>query len=116
MMGVGKSTIGKAVSKRLSMEFIDIDKIIEKKLKLSVQKIFERKGEVFFREFEEKVAREEIKKKNRVISLGGGAFMNAKIRDCIILHGKSFLFKFNNFIGNVFFYFFFWRWKIKFTQ
>ena len=90
MMGVGKSTIGKAVSKGLSMQFIDIDKIIEKKLKLTVQKIFEKKGERFFREIEEKVTLEEIKKKNRIISLGGGAFMNAKIRNCVILNTKSF--------------------------
>jgi shikimate kinase len=90
MMGVGKSTIGKAVSKQLSMQFIDIDKVIEKKLNLTVQKIFEKKGEVFFREFEEKVTLEEIEKKNSVISLGGGAFMNPKIRDYIILHTKSF--------------------------
>ena len=90
MMGVGKSTIGKAVSKGLSMQFIDIDKIIEKKLKLTIQKIFEKKGERFFREIEEKVTLEEIKKKNRIISLGGGAFMNAKIRSCVILNTKSF--------------------------
>mgnify|MGYP006132758737 FL=1 len=90
MMGVGKSTIGKAVSKELSMQFVDIDKIIEKKLKLTVQKIFEKKGEPFFREIEEKVTLEEINKKNRIISLGGGAFMNAKIRDCVILNTKSF--------------------------
>ena len=90
MMGVGKSTIGKAVSKQLSMQFIDIDKIIEKKLKLTVQKIFEKKGEDFFRKFEEKVTLEEIKRKNSVISLGGGAFMNTKIRDYVILYTKSF--------------------------
>ena len=90
MMGVGKSTIGKAVSKALSMEFVDIDKIIEKSLKLTIQKIFASKGETFFREIEEKVTLEEIKKKNRIISLGGGAFMNAKIRDCVILNTKSF--------------------------
>ena len=90
MMGVGKSTIGKAISKELSMQFIDIDIIIEKKLKLTVQKIFKEKGEPFFREFEEKVTFEEIKKKNRIISLGGGAFMNAKIRNYIILNTKSF--------------------------
>tara|TARA_B110000285_G_C14764223_1_gene440956 strand:+ start:55 stop:537 length:483 start_codon:yes stop_codon:yes gene_type:complete len=90
MMGVGKSTIGKAISKQLSMQFIDIDSIIEKKLKLTVQKIFEKHGEVFFREFEEKVTLEEIKKENKVISLGGGAFMNKKIRDYVILHTKSF--------------------------
>ncbi len=90
MMGVGKSTIGRAISKQLSMQFIDIDKIIEKKLNLTVQKIFEKKGEAFFREFEEKITLEEVKKKNKVISLGGGAFMNAKIRDCVILDTKSF--------------------------
>ena len=40
MMGVGKTTIGKAVSKRLLMEFIDIDRIIEKNLNLSIQIFF----------------------------------------------------------------------------
>mgnify|MGYP001179076267 CR=1 FL=1 len=90
MMGVGKSTIGRAISKQLSMQFVDIDKIIEKKLNLTVQKIFEKKGEAFFREFEEKVTLEEVKKKNRIISLGGGAFMNSKIRDCVTLYSKSF--------------------------
>jgi len=90
MMGVGKSTIGKAISREISMQFIDIDKIIEKKLKLTIQEIFEKKGEAFFREFEEKVTLEEIKKKNNVISLGGGAFMNRKIRDCVISDTKSF--------------------------
>jgi len=90
MMGVGKSTIGKALSKHLSIEFIDIDSVIENKLNLSIQEIFEQKGESFFRKLEEKVALEEMKKKNKVISLGGGAFMNKKIRDYIISHTKSF--------------------------
>ena len=90
MMGVGKSTIGMAVSKQLSMRFIDIDQIIEKKLKLTVKKIFEKKGETFFRKFEERITLQEIKKKNRVISLGGGAFLNSKIRECAILYTKSF--------------------------
>jgi len=90
MMGVGKSTIGKAVSKELSVQFVDIDKIIVKKLKLTIKQIFEKKGEPFFREFEERITLEEIKKKNRIISLGGGAFMNAKIRDYVILNTKSF--------------------------
>jgi len=90
MMGVGKTTIGKAISTKLSLQFVDIDKIIEKKLKLTIQKIFKKKGEAFFREFEEKVTLEEVEKKNRVISLGGGAFMNTKIRDYVILNTKSF--------------------------
>ena len=89
-MGVGKSTIGKALSKHLSIEFIDIDNVIENKQNLTIQKIFEQKGESFFRKLEEKVALEEMRKKNKVISLGGGAFMNKKIRDYVISYTKSF--------------------------
>jgi len=63
MMGVGKSTIGKAVSKGLSMQFIDIDKIIEKKLKLTVQKIFEKKGERFLGKLRKKLHLRKLKKK-----------------------------------------------------
>ena len=90
MMGVGKSTVAKALSKRLSLEFIDIDKVIEKKLNLTVQKIFELKGEAFFRKFEERVTLEEIKKNKKIISLGGGALMNTKIKDYVISNTVSF--------------------------
>ena len=90
MMGVGKSTIGKAVSKHLSMDFVDIDKIIEKKQELTIQKIFEQNGESFFRKLEEKITLEELKKNNQVISLGGGAFMNSKIRNHVISNTKCF--------------------------
>jgi len=90
MMGVGKSTVGRGVSKRLLMGFSDIDKIIENKLKMTIQKIFEKKGEVFFRKIEEKITLEEMKKKNTVISLGGGAFMNSQIKKYVMLNSKSF--------------------------
>ena len=63
MMGVGKSTLGKALSKKLLMQFSDIDKIIENKLKMSIQNIFNNKGESFFRKHEEKITLEELKKK-----------------------------------------------------
>ena len=90
MMGVGKTTIGKALSEHLSMEFLDVDTIIEKKLNLTVQKIFEKNGEAFFREVEEEVTLQTLKDKNKIISLGGGAFMNPKIREQIFLSSKSF--------------------------
>ena len=90
MMGVGKTTIGKVLSEHLSMEFLDVDTIIEKKLNLTVQKIFEKKGEAFFREVEEEVTLQTLKDKNKIISLGGGAFMNPKIRDCVISNTKSY--------------------------
>jgi len=90
MMGVGKSSIGMDLSKHLFMRFIDIDRIIGNKLKMTIQKIFLRKGESFFRKYEEKITLQEMKKENVVISLGGGAFMSSKIRKSILLNCKSF--------------------------
>ena len=52
MMGVGKSTIGKNLAKQLSLRFIDIDKIIEKKDGLSINRIFKTKNEAYFRKLE----------------------------------------------------------------
>ncbi len=80
MMGVGKSTIGKKLAKKLKLKFIDIDQIIEKKEKSTIKEIFEDKGEEYFRKIEKKINLEEIKRCNVVIALGGGAFMNKSIR------------------------------------
>ena len=79
-MGVGKSTIGKKLAKKLKLNFIDIDQIIEKKEKKTIKEIFENKGEGYFRRIEKKISLEELKKSNAVIALGGGAFMNSSIR------------------------------------
>ena len=80
MMGSGKSTIGKLLSKELKMQFVDIDNIIEKKHFLSIAQLFETKGEKFFREVEEEESIKFAEKKGLVIALGGGAFMNRNIR------------------------------------
>jgi len=90
MMGVGKSTIGKALSERLLMKFSDIDKLIENKLKMSVKKIFEKKGEIYFRKLEEKITLQEFKKENIIVSLGGGAFMNPLIRNAALSNCMCF--------------------------
>ena len=81
MMGSGKTTIGKSLSQRLKMEFIDIDAIIEKKVGLSISEIFEIKGEKAFRDEEEKESKKILKKTNLIIALGGGAFINKNIRN-----------------------------------
>jgi len=90
MMGSGKTSIGSMVSKRLNLKFFDIDQIIQKELGLTIVKIFEKKGEVFFRAFEEKICLKILKKRNVVISLGGGTFLNKKIRKEIIDNHISF--------------------------
>ena len=80
MMGVGKSTIGKKLAKRLKRKFVDIDKIIEIKEKNTIKEIFENKGEHYFRKIEKKITLEELKKNNLIIALGGGAFINTSVR------------------------------------
>ena len=49
MMGVGKSTVGRSLSKRLKMKFIDVDEIIEKDENMSINEIFKNKGQSHFR-------------------------------------------------------------------
>jgi len=80
MMGVGKSTIGKNLAKKLKYNFIDVDKIIEAKEGLSINLIFRNKSESYFRKVENDITLSELKKDNSVISLGGGAFLNKTIR------------------------------------
>ena len=84
MMGSGKTTIGKLISKKLKLNFFDIDSLIEKKMGISISSIFNKKGEKFFREIEEEITLDILKKKNNVISLGGGGFLNSNIRKEII--------------------------------
>ena len=80
MMGVGKTTIGKNLAKKLNYKFIDVDKLIEAKEGLSINLIFKNKSERYFRKIESEVTLVELKKENAVISLGGGAFLNNAIR------------------------------------
>ena len=80
MMGVGKSTIGKILAKKLEYNFIDIDKLIEEKEGLSINLIFKNKGENHFRKIENEMTLTELRRESSVISLGGGAFLNNVIR------------------------------------
>ena len=79
-MGVGKSTVGKKLAKKMKLKFVDIDQIIELKEKATISEIFKNRGENYFRKFEKKITLGELKKINLVIALGGGAFMNETIR------------------------------------
>ena len=90
MMGSGKSSIGFLVARRLKLNFIDIDNEIEEKLGTTISKTFEDKGEEYFRKVEEKITLNKLKKHSSVISLGGGAFINEKIRKEIIKNHISF--------------------------
>ncbi len=96
MMGSGKSSIGLLVSKKLKLNFFDTDQEIEEELGMSILQIFEKKGEKFFREVEEKITLKLLKKKNIVIALGGGAFLNKSVRSEILNSHLSIWLKWKN--------------------
>ena len=83
MMGSGKSSIGKILANKLNYNFIDVDKIIEIEAKKTIKKIFEEDGEEYFRDLEEKITINILKHKETIVSLGGGAIINEKIRNTI---------------------------------
>ena len=87
MMGVGKTTIGKALSERLKIKFIDVDKVIENQESSSINKIFEKKGEIYFRKIEKIITLKQLENTNCVIALGGGAFINKDIREKVLKSG-----------------------------
>jgi len=89
MMAVGKTTLGKIVAINQGLEFIDTDTAIEKKNSMTIKQIFEEKGEKFFRMQEKKEVLKILKKKNCVIALGGGAFLNDNLRKNILKDALS---------------------------
>ena len=90
MMGSGKSTIGREISKKTALKFIDTDQLIENHEKMKVREIFEKKGEKIFRSVEEKIVLKTLKSSGQVIALGGGSFHNSKIRSEILKNSISF--------------------------
>ncbi len=89
MMGSGKSTVGSLISKKLNLKFVDIDNILENEAKMKISEIFKKKGENFFRSLEEKVTLKVLNSTNNVVSLGGGGFLNNKIRKEVLKNNFS---------------------------
>jgi shikimate kinase len=72
-MASGKSSIGKRLSKKLSMRFLDLDDYIIEQEKMSISEIFKLKGEVYFRLIEHKYLKEILAKDEKfILALGGG--------------------------------------------
>ena len=90
MMGSGKSSIGFLISKTLNLKFFDIDILIENEVGMEISNIFREKGENYFRNIEEKITLKILKTNNAVVSLGGGSFINNKIRKEVLVNNISF--------------------------
>ncbi|AZV44785.1 shikimate kinase [Peribacillus asahii] len=79
-MGVGKTTIGQLVAKKLYRDFIDIDQEIEKEYNMPTTEIFKKIGEKAFREKEKSLIEHFSQQPLKIISVGGGAFLQEEIR------------------------------------
>ena len=83
-MGSGKSTIGKSLAKKLSIDFLDSDQEIENFMNMKISDIFVNHGEDKFREIEENVVKKVFNTNDKkVIALGGGSFENKNIRNIV---------------------------------
>ncbi|MCK1986460.1 MULTISPECIES: shikimate kinase [unclassified Peribacillus] len=90
-MGVGKTTIGRKVARKLYRDFIDIDQEIEKEFNMPTTEIFKKFGEKAFREKEKSVIESLSQQQLKIISVGGGAFLQEDIRNiclsnCIVFY------------------------------
>jgi len=92
-MGCGKTTLGKKVANKLKYDFIDLDQLIEKRASLSINEIFTKKGEEFFRVLEKQLLIEVSLNENTVVAVGGGTpcyFTNMEIMNQT---GETFYFQ-----------------------
>ena len=84
LMGVGKSTVGRRLARRLGLPFVDSDEEIEKAAGQKIGEIFERFGEAGFRDGERRVIARLIDGTPKVIATGGGAFVDESTRSLIL--------------------------------
>lgn len=83
LMGVGKSTVGRRLARRLGLSFVDSDAAIEDAAGLSPAEVFERYGEQDFRDGERRLVARLIDGNVRVIATGGGAFVDPRTRELL---------------------------------
>ncbi len=89
MMGVGKSSVGRKLARRLGLAFVDADDEIEAAAGMAIAEIFERFGEAYFRDGERRVIARLIEGDPKVIATGGGAFINDETRALILEKARS---------------------------
>ncbi|KDE47085.1 shikimate kinase [Geobacillus sp. CAMR12739] len=90
-MGAGKTTIGQLVAKKLYRDFIDVDAEIERRHGMPIPEIFAQKGEAYFRQVERELIVDLcMNTRLKIISLGGGAYLQEDVRRACLAHGIVF--------------------------
>ena len=91
MMGSGKSSVGELLSKSLNLKFVDVDQVIQKEEDETINNIFKKKGEPYFREIEN-ITLKKIKD-STIVSCGGGIIKKENNRKFLIKSGFTFYLK-----------------------
>ncbi|AVA23205.1 MULTISPECIES: shikimate kinase [unclassified Rhizobium] len=89
LMGAGKSSVGRLVAHQLGIPFVDTDIEIERVSRMTIAELFEAYGEDEFRALETRVIKRLLKGGPRVVSTGGGAFINDRTRRHVKRSGLS---------------------------
>ena len=88
-MAAGKTSVARALGKRLGWQPVDIDELIEQRERLTVSEIFAKRGEAHFRGLEREILFAQIGPRHRVVATGGGTFADAQNRAAINQDGVS---------------------------
>ena len=88
-MAAGKTSVGRALAKRLDWQAADIDELIEKRERMTVAEIFARHGEPYFRAVERAVLTEQVPPRHLVVATGSGTFVDPQNRAVINHDGVS---------------------------
>lgn len=91
MSGVGKNEVGKELAQQLHWNFLDTDQIIVEQKGISIDEIFQKYGEEYFREWESKVVSDVSKENNTIISTGGGVVLKEENIEKLRQNGYIFL-------------------------
>jgi shikimate kinase len=93
LMGTGKTTVGRQLSRKLKMDFYDSDRVIEERTGADIPLIFEKEGEAGFRKREAEVIDELTQKRNIILATGGGAILDSENRNHLVNRGTVFYLK-----------------------
>jgi len=88
-MAAGKTTVARALARRLDWQAVDVDELIEQREHLTVSEIFSKRGEAYFRTLERQVLLDQAGPRHLVVATGGGTFADPQNRAAINQDGVS---------------------------